>query len=208
MKLKTHLPARMLEAVLQDLLGVLDDLRTIHGLEDEGAEIEMFEISRRHTLLRVDELQLIAAINHDGCARLRRDADPVDSGRNRESAIGFDRELEAGLVERVDEGRVELKKGLTARAHHKRIAFIYGPEATRSPGQIGGRLKSPTHRPVSADEIGITPLTASAATTATIGFTARPEVAACRANEDCDPARLKTFALDAEEDLLHEVAHR
>jgi hypothetical protein len=174
-ELEANPPTRMTKAVAEGLLGVLVNLQPIHGLQDEGAEIKMLEVSWSEPLLGVDKLQFVAVIYHDGSASLRADADPVDTWRNRNGAVGLESDLEPGLVKSIDERNVELEQGLAPGANRQGAPFIHGPETTNCCRQIGGRLISPTHRPIDANEIGVAPPGASAMSMATIFFTTRPE---------------------------------
>lgn len=60
-----------------------------------------------------------------------------DARRNRNGAVGFDRNHEAGLVESIDEGNVKLQQGLTARADHERIldASFFEPLGAQHAGR-------------------------------------------------------------------------
>ncbi len=120
-------------------------------------EIERFVIDRRGALLRVDELQLVAAPHGECGARLRAYADPVEPGGQGQRAVRFDRDCKAVRVERIDERSIYLQRGLAAREHDElraaaRPALVDGRRERR------GRLVFAAIGAIRADEVGIAEL--------------------------------------------------
>ena len=70
--------------------------------------------------LRVDQLEFVAADQLQRRACLRADADPVQARRGVLGAVGLDRHLEPGGVQRLDRSLVELQQRFAAGAHHER----------------------------------------------------------------------------------------
>ena len=120
MSLQAQPPLRMGQAVLHGETGVLLALRSVHRLEQQAREAEFLEQFRGRTLLREDKLEFVAAGQFQRCARLRADADPVQSRGSVLSAVGLDSYLEPRRVQGLDGGLVELQKWLAAGADDER----------------------------------------------------------------------------------------
>src|SRR5690625_6606455 len=85
----------------------------------------MMEVEVRHRLghqriLRVHKLELVARCLLERRAGFRTHTDPVDSIRCLDRAVGFDRHLKAGIVQRTDQRLIELKQWLASGAYHVR----------------------------------------------------------------------------------------
>ena len=85
----------------------------VHRLQEEVLEREPLETLRFHPRLGENELQFIALALQKPGAGLGTDADPVDAARRRQRAVGLDRDLEAGVMEGIDQVLVELQQRLT-----------------------------------------------------------------------------------------------
>ena len=121
MCLNAEPPFRVREAIGDrsvDIVGGLC-LALIHRLEQEVGEVQAFERGGLDLALRVDQLELIAALNDDRGGGLGADADPVDADGDRLRAIRLDGDLEALRMKRVDGGDIELQERFAARAHHE-----------------------------------------------------------------------------------------
>src|SRR5580698_5030569 len=66
-------PARMIEAICERKGGVRLTVGTIHGLQEEMAELQLLELLRLGACLRIDQLQLVATQLLELRAGLRTD---------------------------------------------------------------------------------------------------------------------------------------
>jgi hypothetical protein len=55
-------------------------------------------------------------VQSEFCPSFGTDADPIDTRRRQQSAVGFDRYGEAAIVQSGDESVIELQKRFTTRA--------------------------------------------------------------------------------------------
>src|SRR5438128_116669 len=106
----------MVKTVGRGSRGVLLARGSIHGLQEEMAEIEPDKALRFGTSLRKYQLQLVAAFEHEVAAGLRADANPIDAGRGLKRSVGLDSDFETALMESVDELAVDLQQRLAASA--------------------------------------------------------------------------------------------
>src|SRR5688500_9072885 len=107
----------MLEAVANRLLRVRCTDRPVHRLQEEVAEVEVFEVRRFGAFLRKDELELLTSALHDVRPRLWAHANPINARGTRQRSVGLDGNLEPSLVKRVYEAGIKLKKRLATGAH-------------------------------------------------------------------------------------------
>src|SRR5687768_5961253 len=114
MRLEAQPPAWVAQAVLERLPSVRLDVGSVHRLEEEVLEIEMFVALGLSALLREHELQLIPACEDESCTGFRAHANPVEARWRMSSAVCLDRDLEAFGVQRVDERLIELQQRLAA----------------------------------------------------------------------------------------------
>src|SRR5512147_1173577 len=121
-RLEAEAPAWMGETVVERrahvalrVLGVAH----VHRLEEEVREVERLEALRLRIrlTLRVDELQLVTAGEHERRVGLGTHADVIDAFGRGLRAVRLDGDLEAAGVQRPHGLRVELEEGLTAGAH-------------------------------------------------------------------------------------------
>ena len=108
MRLEAEAPLRVVEAVLNGLLGMEFAMRTVHGLEEKVLKIELFEAFGFGARLWEYQFELMAGMDFQGGAGFWAHADPVDAGGWCYGAIGFDGNFETALVEGCDEGFIEL----------------------------------------------------------------------------------------------------
>src|SRR5471030_3006637 len=114
MGLQAQLPLRVALAGLDRQRGVEGGQRAVHRLNEEIVEVQAF-VGRQVLLgLRDYDLDFIALADHQLGTHLRADADPVDAGRHRQGAVGFDGDLEAHRVHRGDQLQVQLQQRLAA----------------------------------------------------------------------------------------------
>ena len=120
-------------------------------------EVGVGEALGRRGLLRVDELELVAAQQHRVRAGLRADADPVDPGGRLERAVGLDRDLEARGVERVDGGASSCSSGSppVQTTSGRLRPFGARPALGDGVGELGGAAELAAVRAVGADEVGV-----------------------------------------------------
>ena len=78
MGLQAQPPLRMRQAVLDRQPGVLLAVGAVHRLQQQVREVQVLEPLRRRAVLRIDQLQFVAAGQRSGRAGLRADADPVE----------------------------------------------------------------------------------------------------------------------------------
>src|SRR3954447_26245719 len=117
MRLQAQPPLRMVQAIPNRRFGIRNTVRSVHRLEIETVELERGVTLRRAVLLREYELQLVAFRGDHVAVRFRADANPIDPLRWDNRAIGFNADFEPLLVQRTDQGRVELQQRLPARAN-------------------------------------------------------------------------------------------
>src|SRR5204863_8891790 len=99
MRLQAEPPLRMAQAILDRARRVLDHVRAVHRLQREPFEIEAGKDFRRRVGLRVDQLQLMAAADHE-VPRFGADANPVQAIGRIDGAIGLDADREAARMQR------------------------------------------------------------------------------------------------------------
>ena len=200
MGLETESPPRVLAAVACGELSVLLDVGAVHGLQEEVIEVEPLEFRRRDAVLREDELQLVAGALPDRGAGFRAHADPVESRWSLERAVRFDGNLEAEVVETVDQRRIELQEWLTACDHNEALRrSVAKPLAGDFLCELVGPCKLG-----SAHKIGIAKL---ANRVRTILFATCPQIAAGETQEHRWPPCVRSFALERVVDLFN-VIHR
>jgi hypothetical protein len=170
----------------------------------EGETLEERGLRAR---LRVDEFQLVAPGNDDRIAGLGADTDPVDPSRQRQRAVGLDRDLETLFVEGDRKIGIDLQQRLAARQHHERLA-AGGHRRPFDRYGLGERLrcrKTPAARPVEPDEIGIAK---AAGSRRAVLLAAGPQVAAGKAAKDGRAAGIPPLTLQGVENFLDRVSHR
>ena len=122
-------------------------------------------------------------------------------------AVGLDGDLEARLVQRADERRVDLQQRLAAGAHDERRAAPVGarPLLRDGVGELLGGAELAAAVAVGADEVGVAE---RADGRGPVLLVPRPEVAAGEAAEHRRPPGVGPLALQRVEDLLDGVGHR
>src|SRR5438067_11295354 len=99
-------------AVRDGLDGVGVELRSVHRLQKEMREVKALVALGFATCLPEDELQLVASRDDEVGLGLRAHADPIDAVGYGQRAVRLDGDLEAAVMQRVDERRVELQQRL------------------------------------------------------------------------------------------------
>jgi hypothetical protein len=165
---------------------------TIHRLNREMLEGEMFELLRCQPVLRHDELQLVAVHKLQRRPGLRADADPIETGRRFHRAVGLDGDGEPALVKRVDQRRVDLQERLAARADDEAPFAFLGPERRDCLGERGSAAVLAAAAAVRTDEIGVAEL---AGRRGAVFLAAGPEIAAREAAEHRRATALRSFTL-------------
>ena len=124
-----------------------------------------------------------------------------------ERAVGLDRDLEARLVQGLDEGGIHLQERLPAGAHDERRAAAVGARPLPGHGrrQLAGGAELAAAVAVGAHEFGVAE---RADRRGAILLVPAPEIAACEAAEDGRPPGVRSLALQRVEDLLDGVGHR
>src|ERR1700748_28920 len=110
MGLQAETPAWMRKTISNGRRRIGFALRSIHRLQEKMIEGKIDERRRIEAFLWKDKLELIARGRGDFGAGFRTDADPVELGQGRNRAVGLDRAFEPDVMQRADQGRVELQK--------------------------------------------------------------------------------------------------
>ena len=134
-------PPGVRETVLDGKAGVLRDARPIHRLKKPVLEVEIVEAFRLGfwLCLRIDELQLLPGPRDERSPGFRADAQVVDAWRHLLGPVGLDCYLEPGLVQGIDQWRIELQERLAARADDvapRRRRCIRGSRRLRRGAQL------------------------------------------------------------------------
>ena len=205
MGLQRQAPARPLhdqpDRRLQRFLAPL----AVHRLNEEIGEVPLLQRCRVDSLLRPDQLELVAALLDDIRSRLRADAQPVDSLDRGQGAVALDGHPEGPIVKRLDQFEVYLKHRIAAGDDHEPLSFAFPPDRD---DPVGEHLRIGELAPalaVGADEIRVAEITLGARA---LLLPSRPQVAAGKAQEDRAAARLNPLALEREEAFLHRVRHQ
>jgi len=106
----------MLKTMADRELGVALPLRTIHRLQKEVAKVKVREAFRFRSLLGKDQLEFVTSVQSEFRPSFGTDADPIDTRRRQQRAVGFERHGEAAIVQSGDESAVELQERFTTRA--------------------------------------------------------------------------------------------
>ncbi|MDT4849571.1 hypothetical protein FQZ97_836950 [compost metagenome] len=167
-------------------------------------EVQVREGLRQRIGLRVDELELVAAFQHDWRGALGADADPVDTGGRLDGAVGFDGHGEAAGVDGHEQERIQLQQGFAAREDHVAVFGAGAPAGRDGVGQQFGRGELAAALAIGADEVGVAE---GAGGTGAVAFAARPQVAACKPAEYRRAARMGAFALQRLENFFGGISH-
>src|SRR5262245_16037909 len=89
MHLNAQAPARMLKAVSNRERRVFFQLGAIHRLQRKALECQGFECLRRSIRLREHQLKLVAGFYPENGTGLGTDANPVETVRRLDGAVGF-----------------------------------------------------------------------------------------------------------------------
>jgi hypothetical protein len=190
--LNAEAPLRVLQAVLDRASCIGHNVRSIHRLEQEFIEREMRKSLRRRVFLRIYQLEFIPFENHQLARGFRADANPVDSRRRRNRAVGFNCYLESAYVQGVSQFSIDLKQRLSAGQNAEAVTFAAGPFLFDRNCEIVGVLISATFSAIGTDEIGIAKCADSLAS---ITFAAGPEIAPGETAEHGCSAGVRALAL-------------
>src|SRR5215510_1148310 len=116
--LQAEPPLWMPQAIVDGTRGVLRHVRSVHRLQRETLEVEAAKFFRLRAGLRIDQLQLMPALEQELCASLRADADPVHAVGRNNRAVGLDGHREAARMQRIDQRLIDLQERLTSGQHH------------------------------------------------------------------------------------------
>lgn len=119
MGLDAELPLRMLETVLQSKPGVIGLIRSVHGLQVEVLEFQLFEALRQSAFLRKYQLELTPTPYQKLGARFGTYTDPIDAFWNRLGSVRLHGDHETLRMKRCDQGLIELKKWFPASADNE-----------------------------------------------------------------------------------------
>src|SRR6476661_4691814 len=186
--LQAEPPLRMREAVRQRGLGVGARrlvVARVEWLEEELREVER-RVARGITVgvrLRIDELELVAARQHERRTGLGTHAHMIESGGCGLRPVRLHGDLEPAGVQRADRWFIELQQGLAARADDERASARGATVRHLRPARQHGVGESVGGRELSAvrsdtDEIRVAELTDGARA---IRLAACPQVAATEA---------------------------
>jgi hypothetical protein len=87
-------------------------------------EVELEDVLGRQPLLRIHELQFVAAGQFEVGPGLRTHTDPIEPLGGLAGAVGLDGDLEVGCVEGVDQRLVDLKQGFAAGTNDQRVTAL------------------------------------------------------------------------------------
>ena len=193
----------MIQAILDRTPRVCGSVCVIHRLQQEVVEGEVRELLRQRVVLRIDQLQFVALLDHQFARGLRADADPVDAGGRRDRAVGLDRDLEAAIVQRANEIVVHLQQWLAASQHTQAITRAADPFGRDGVGELIGAAVAATLGAVGSNEVGVAEL---ADRVVAIALAPGPEVAASKAAEHGGAANIGALALQRQEYFFHREA--
>src|SRR5476649_1852116 len=205
MGLQAQLPLRVAFAGLDRQRGVEGGQRTVHRLNEEIIEVQAF-VGRQVLLgLRDYDLDFIALADHQLGTHLRADADPVDAGRHRQGAVGFDGDLEAHRLHRGDQLQVQLQQRLAAGEDHVFAGRVsVRPQRVDGRRQRFGRGELAAALAVGADEVGVAELADGAGA---VAFAAGPQIAAGKTAEHGGTPGMGALALQGVKDFFDTVSH-
>ena len=205
MGLQAQLPARAPLAGVDRQPRVELRQRAVHRLHEKMVEPELFVGCQVLAGLRNHDLDFVAAADDQVRTDFRADAHPVDPGRHRQGAVGFDGDLEAGQVHRVDQRAVELQQRLAAGEHDILAGWVTRrPQAVDGVRQVGRPGKLAAAFAVGADEISVAKRADGAVA---VDLAAGPQIAAGKSAKDRRPPRVGAFALQGIENLFNAVSH-
>src|SRR4051794_14077194 len=137
-------------------------------------EAQIRESLRRRAGLRVDELELMPPGDLQCGAGLGADADPVETLRRLDGAVGLDRNLEASGVQGLDEGPVDLQERLATRQHDEPAVDGTLPDVRDGGGERLGVGVAAALGSIEADKIRVAEL---ACGVGAVFFAPGPEIA-------------------------------
>src|SRR5450830_875494 len=97
-RLDAQLPLGIIFHQFDRQLGVACGVRAIHGLQQEMFEVQLFIVGQHLRLLRNHHLEFTSLEHLQFGTHLRTHADPVNAWRNRDRAVGFNRDLKPDRV--------------------------------------------------------------------------------------------------------------
>src|SRR5437763_7209707 len=124
----------------------------IYRLDEEMIELPPLELGGIDPLLRPHPLQLVATPLDNLSARLRADADPVDSRSRRKRSVRLDCNSETVAMQRIDKLGVELEHRFAASDHDQPPLAFRSPkrlDATRNlicAGELAAALAVRAHK--------------------------------------------------------------
>ena len=204
--LEAKTPDRVVEAVSDGRLGVPITLGPIHWLQEEVAEIQIFERRWVDAILGENDLQLVTTLKDQRHPSLRAHAEPINSCRRWPRAVRLDSDSEAHIMESVHKIVIHLEKGLSSCTDNERTgtAMPIGPLLVDCCGEFLGAVEPTATGAVNPNEIRVAEATCRRGA---ITLQACPEIAASEAAEDRRPACVGAFTLKGVEDLLYNVRH-
>src|SRR5678815_481238 len=107
----------MLHAVIDSKPGVLNDIRSIHWLQEEVVEFHRLEILGHGPRLGKYEFDLVAGCLDERRSCLGTHADPVERVRGGPRSVGLNRDSESRIMQSVDERLIYLKQWLATGAN-------------------------------------------------------------------------------------------
>lgn len=106
--------------VLDRFVGIELSIRTVHWLEEEIVKIPILEIHRIGTILGKDDLEFIPLSQVPVRATFWAHANPINSIRRNQRAIGFNCNSNRMALKSGDQLIINLKKGFATSANDKR----------------------------------------------------------------------------------------
>ena len=116
---------------------VLPQPWAIHRLHEVSAKIERSVCVHVHAQLRKDKFQLIAGFGDELGSRFGRDAHPIDASGDGDRAVGLYGNFKPIGVQFVEQPRIGLQEGLTARENLAFAARASGGDIEAALGAFG-----------------------------------------------------------------------
>lgn len=177
---------------------------SIHCLQQIVFELAGTQCVRHEGGLRVDELKFVSGALNPWRTRFGAHTNPVYPLRGFDRAIGFYRDFKPFGVQGLDQGRIDLEKGLATGQHHVLMCMADRPERSDLGRQGLGILKLAPEGTVRTDKVRVTKLANGAGA---VFFASGPEVAAGETTKDRRATGSQSFALQRIKNFFDAIGH-
>src|SRR5450830_216875 len=204
-RLNAQLPLRIVLNLFNCQPRVTCSLEPIHRLQQEMLKVQLFIVGQHLCLLRNDDFKLITFDDLQFGAHLGTHANPVDTGRNRNRAIGLDGNLKADRMHAGNQSLIQLQQRFTAGKHHIFTGCIRSrPQAVDRLRHLIAGLELTAALTVGADKVSIAKL---ANRRAAVFFASAPEIATRKATKHRRTTGMRALALQGIENFFNAVSH-